>query len=199
MRFELKFVINSEDLSSITNTINFNFFNISKLYPDRKINSIYYDDCNFSCYFNHINGNSRRFKSRIRWYNNDTSKLTLEKKIKTGITNYKVKQSLHKNFFNESLEKNFSKFDFLPYPTLSNSYLRSYYVIKGFEKIRVTFDTNIQSWHPSRKTKYLFNKTIIEFKTHIDEKRNLKEVIRRMPMKYTKNSKYISGINRVYY
>lgn len=198
MRYEIKFVINSDELQNIISTINYKFFSIKKLYPDRIINSIYYDDINFNCYFDHVNGVSNRYKSRVRWYNNDLSKLTLEKKIKSGRFNYKEHKYLNQGFFNEPLRNYYKLFNFLPIPTLENCYKRSYFYVKDFDKIRVTFDTLLISSHPLKNVKYYSKKTIIEFKAELDQKNNLNELIRRIPMKYTKNSKYVSGIRMIY-
>ena len=55
------------------------------------IKSLYFDDINNGCFFDSENGNDPRAKFRIRIYNNDTSMIRLEKKIKqNGLT---LKQS----------------------------------------------------------------------------------------------------------
>lgn len=199
MRYEIKFLIKNYDLRSIVETINLNYFSIKKLYPDRKIHSIYYDDIDFNCYFNHINGLSNRYKTRVRWYNNDLSKLTFEKKIKLGNKNFKEQKNLKSNFFSEPLYKYFEMFKFLAIPTVSTSYQRSYFYVKDFEKIRITFDTFLCSSHPIKKLSYFSKNLIIELKAQEDQKNNLNELIKRIPMRYTKNSKYVSGIRAIYY
>lgn len=51
------------------------------------IKSLYFDNINNDCYFDSENGNDPRAKFRIRIYNNDTSMIRLEKKIKrNGLT-----------------------------------------------------------------------------------------------------------------
>lgn len=51
------------------------------------IKSLYFDNINNDCYFDSENGNDPRAKFRIRIYNNDTTMIRLEKKIKqNGLT-----------------------------------------------------------------------------------------------------------------
>lgn len=55
------------------------------------IHSLYFDDMENTCYYENENGTDPRAKYRIRYYNSDVSRLTLEKKIKNhGMT---LKQS----------------------------------------------------------------------------------------------------------
>lgn len=46
------------------------------------IRSLYFDDYYDSCYFENESGTDPRAKYRIRYYNHDTSRISLEKKIK---------------------------------------------------------------------------------------------------------------------
>jgi len=51
------------------------------------IRSLYFDDINNSCFYENEAGSDPRAKYRIRYYNNDISRINLEKKIKTrGMT-----------------------------------------------------------------------------------------------------------------
>ena len=55
---------------------------ISRPYKDRLINSIYYDDENFTTAQNNLSGISNRRKYRIRWYDNKFKDFFYEIKIK---------------------------------------------------------------------------------------------------------------------
>lgn len=46
------------------------------------IRSVYFDDMNDSCLLDNLNGTDPRFKYRIRYYNDDTGRIALEKKSK---------------------------------------------------------------------------------------------------------------------
>ena len=40
-----------------------------KKYNKRLVNSLYFDDLNFSSFKDNVDGNTHRLKTRIRWYN----------------------------------------------------------------------------------------------------------------------------------
>ena len=48
------------------------------------IHSLYFDDSNNTCYFENEDGVDNRAKFRMRYYNDDTSKISLEKKSKNA-------------------------------------------------------------------------------------------------------------------
>ena len=89
-RLEKKFVYNEGDES-------YKFFLISgmfkKVFPERIINSIYFDTEMFKDVWDNINGYGDRKKIRIRWYNNlNNSKAFIEEKKKIGfVTQKKLK------------------------------------------------------------------------------------------------------------
>lgn len=122
------------------------------------INSLYFDDYYNTCYYENENGTDPRAKYRIRYYNDNTSKLSLEKKMKKrGMT---LKQStpityeecqmfmdgkvpivheemseIKKQLFTEMLMKNMR-------PKVIVSYERIPYVYRT-GNVRVTLDRNI--------------------------------------------------------
>ena len=73
MRYEIKVPIEKNLLTSFHNWINFKN-KVYKLYDDRIINSIYYDNENYTCAKDNLSGISNRSKFRIRWYNQDKKK-----------------------------------------------------------------------------------------------------------------------------
>ena len=80
MRLEKKFVYQNGDISYKSFLINGMF---KKIYPNRKINSIYFDCENLKNVWDNINGFSKRIKIRLRWYNNLFNKeVFLEEKKK---------------------------------------------------------------------------------------------------------------------
>ena len=173
---------------------------ISRPYKDRFINSIYYDDDNFTTAQNNLSGISNRRKYRIRWYGSEFKKFFYEIKIKRNNLGKKISLKTNQNeidlenlysFKNRYLNKKENKF-FLEYvdsfslkPQLKVSYLRSYYLYEG--KVRITFDQNINYSLANR-----FNKvdkindlmSVIEIK-FLPENYNL-------VLKLLKNSKFIT-------
>ena len=67
-----------------------NFF-FSVQYPKRKINSLYFDDLNYSSINENLDGTSEKKKYRIRWYGpkNKLNNPIFEIKIKKNFENYK--------------------------------------------------------------------------------------------------------------
>jgi len=129
---------------------------VSRPYKDRYINSIYYDDDNFTTAQNNLSGISNRRKYRIRWYDNRFKDFFYEIKIKKNNLGKKISLKINQNeinlnnlysFNNYFLNRKENKF-FLEYlgsfnlkPQLKVSYLRSYFLYEG--KIRITFDQDI--------------------------------------------------------
>ena len=129
---------------------------VSRPYKDRYINSIYYDDDNFTTAQNNLSGISNRRKYRIRWYDNRFKDFFYEIKIKKNNLGKKISLKINQNEINLNnlysfndyfLNRKENKF-FLEYlgsfnlkPQLKVSYLRSYFLYEG--KIRITFDQDI--------------------------------------------------------
>ncbi|MBP3920337.1 MAG: polyphosphate polymerase domain-containing protein [Bacilli bacterium] len=83
-RHEKKYIINNLQVEQIKHRLS----PIMQLDPNIKnnkfysIRSLYFDDCFDTNFKQVINGVSKRFKYRIRFYNNDDSYIVLEKKFK---------------------------------------------------------------------------------------------------------------------
>jgi hypothetical protein len=84
MRFEDKYVLSLSD--GVENTFDFSRYGFEKLYDNRVVNSIYFDDHAFSCFAENLEGNANRTKIRVRWYGTDSlssaAKINLEIKWK---------------------------------------------------------------------------------------------------------------------
>ena len=67
-----------------------NFF-FRKQYPDRKVNSIYFDDINYSSILENLDGVSSKKKIRVRWYGSQNKLINpiLEIKSKKGFVTKK--------------------------------------------------------------------------------------------------------------
>src|SRR6056300_603871 len=66
-RYEIKFILDTEQ-SSKFNFLLSSLTSMSKAFPDRLVNSIYYDDSSFSSIQDNLMGISHRQKMRLRWY-----------------------------------------------------------------------------------------------------------------------------------
>lgn len=211
MRSEIKIPINNNFELYFDNWINFKS-KIQKQYKDRFINSIYYDNDNFTTARDNLAGISNRRKYRIRWYNDKDKNFNYEIKIK--------KDNLGKKLFlksdhslldvnllfsnkNDFLKKKENEF-FLNYLCLNNllpkmnvSYLRSYFVYQ--KKIRITYDRQISYKLINKKS---FKKNImkdfmnvIEIKFEPENKNLALNLIRNSNFNPKRFSKYLRGLH----
>ena len=96
-RFERKWIFKSENHLALINTLLRSDLFFTNQYPQRKVNSIYFDDANFSSIRENLNGVSDKKKIRIRWYGIE-KKLTkpqLEIKGKKGSETRKRNYSIN--------------------------------------------------------------------------------------------------------
>ena len=190
-RYEIKFLINSkEKLDFIRKK------NLKNLFPDRIVESIYYDTKNLLFHNLSEEGVTPRSKIRIRGYN-DGKLNNLE--IKTT-KNYHREKIILKNFdlFNHDLHHNLKKLGIkeIVKEKLRVKYLRSYYKLEGIG--RVTIDRNIEFFPPDRNfhnSKKIDN-IILEVKLQSNkfDKNFIEKIIN---FRETRFSKYCSGVNLI--
>ena len=161
-----------------------------KKYDDRYVSSIYFDDLAYSSYHENIDGDINKEKNRIRFYNDDLTKIFFEIKRKNGTLcqkdvfelskqNINFSDLINKKFIDEILlDKAIKKYNcfsltnFLyKFPILNVTYNREYYQCSD-TGLRVTIDKNIQYKDLSGKIIIDDDSYIIEIKTdyhNIDE------------------------------
>ena len=188
-RHEIKFIINKKEK---INFINKNHLN--KIFPDRIVESIYFDTKDLQFFSLSEEGVTPRFKIRLRGYNNEKPSNLEIKKTK----NYHREKVILKNF-------QFNSFDL--HKTLKSmginnivdqkirvKYLRSYYELKNLG--RITMDENIEFFNPSKEfiNQKKINKIILEVKIQRKEidKNHVEKIIN---LKESRFSKYCVGIN----
>ena len=139
-RIEEKINIKKENLFKFYEWLNIN--SAKKIYPDRKVSSLYFDNQNLNMYYDSIEGLIPRKKIRIRAYNNQLltkENINIEKKITSAEGRFKEISSV-KNI-DEKLK--FGIFDQnygVCKPIIKVSYERAYYSVLNY---RVTLDKNI--------------------------------------------------------
>ena len=188
-RHEIKFIISAKEK---INFINKNHLN--KIYPDRIVESIYFDTNDLQFFSLSEEGITPRFKIRLRGYNNEKP------------SNLEIKKT--KNYHREKIVlKNFQFNSFELHKTLKNmginnivdqkirvKYLRSYYELKDLG--RITMDENIEFFNPSKEFRNpkKINKIILEVKIQRKEidKNHVEKIIN---LKESRFSKYCVGIN----
>lgn len=216
LRYELKFVSYDRNYPVITNWIKTSTFNFKKAYPDRIINSIYFDNDQLSTFNDNIPGFSRREKVRYRWYGENIEPKCGTLEIKNRRNNYGWKYLYPVNelkFENNDSWYNFTEsiknritddgtyyLNKYPIPTLITRYNRSYYVSSD-RKLRITIDSNQKSIRQYSKIKpnFLFNvilhnKITLEVKCDIANRDNASILVKNIPIRRSRHSKYVSGI-----
>ncbi len=209
-RFERKWVYKSNNyLALINSLIRSNFF-FKFQFPERKVNSIYFDNYIFSSIRQNLDGVSNKKKIRVRWYGDQKQliKPMLEVKSKRGSEtrkeSYKINELDKLKFPSlKSLEiikdiinikvKNKK----IIYPVLTTNYDRQYFISSN-GKVRATVDYNLKSTFLKNQSQLEINKNfpyycILEFKyaNNVDKyvRRNLKEITLRL----SKNSKFVNS------
>ncbi|MDB0022924.1 VTC domain-containing protein [Flavobacteriaceae bacterium] len=200
-RIERKFIMTKGQCilaESLLRSIGF-----KRLYKNRTISSIYFDDAEYSCLRANIDGSPSRDKIRFRSYNGDYRTSVIETKHKRGDIGYKsiyklddIAQNqdhlicLGKSWCNKNL------FDTV-FPSSRVDYVRSYF-IRG--KFRATVDYKIRSSrivHNKNITSAMFDYSVIEFKYSIDLDEHFREiyaVFSDIALRNTKSSKYSNSL-----
>lgn len=222
-RSEIKFVCYRNNYSLIKSWIKFHKYNFFKEYEDRNINNIYFDSLDYKAFDDNLIGLPSRLKIRYRWYGNLFSENkknegSLEFKFKKNIYGYKKIFKINdltlnlsstwreiKNKIQKSLTQEYKIiFDKNSEKILINRYKREYFISKN-KKLRVTLDRNIQIFDQrfaSLKPNYKFKNftqdyLVIEFKFNKEDKMFLNDLDINIPIKASRNSKYINGVRSI--
>jgi len=211
-RYEIKFVLDNARLSDAMQWLYSNT-TANKIYDGRRVNSIYFDNPDYSSVRDNLAGISQRNKFRLRWYGHQENSLPFfEVKTKNGRLGYKTSypiKSIEHNLSELNLDNITSKcikdlaehnivFDEYLIPTLQVNYEREYY--ETHDGIRITIDQNIQFSDAQLHTPLNENNSmpypfkVMEIKFKPDMKEAVAELIRPLHITPKKHSKYLIGI-----
>lgn len=168
--------------------------NAKKIYPIRKISSIYFDNINNDMFIHSEEGIVPRKKIRIRNYPNfENSTILLEKKTSSVEGRFKTS-----NIISTKLSKNIISRGILDsvygvcLPKIVVNYDREYFLLN---KSRITIDQNIK-YSPFRSNKTFHNEK--NFVVEIKENQNLnKELKGILPYERRRFSKYCRAVNEL--
>ena len=206
-RFERKWIFNSNNYLILVNAVIRSNLFFRNQYPQRKVNSIYFDTNNYTSILQNLDGISDKKKIRIRWYGDEKIMIdpAIEIKSKNGFETKKeiieIKelnniQPLNLDMINEKLNAklNLKK---LVLPILTTNYDRQYFV--SFDgKIRATVDYNLKSNFLKNLSQINIIKNFkkicileLKYSTSLDKyvRQNLKDISLRL----TKNSKFVNS------
>ena len=207
-RLERKWMLENVDINSFFIAIYRSSFLFSETYKSRNINTIYFDDVNFSSIRENLDGVSRKKKYRLRWYGNSQiiSMPQFEIKTKIGFVTKKITYPIE---INEKIKFNITginkitniilnKFEIKKniFPILSTHYLRNYFVSSN-KYIRATFDRNLKSHQIYGFRNLDFKKDFKNLIFEIKYDRKFDDYVRKnlhnISARLTKSSKYISS------
>ena len=158
-RFEKKYILNNLQVEQLKHRLS-PLMNLDPILNGREfysIRSLYFDDYNDTCLKQVINGISKRYKYRIRFYNGNTEYIVLEKKFKINNMTKKISVQITKEIVESILNGSISISD-------SNDELLNEFIVmvktRGFRPVviidydripfvydagcvRVTFDYNL--------------------------------------------------------
>ena len=190
-RHEIKFAFTNKDENKLLQN-----YKLKKIFPDRIVESVYYDTSEFKFFHLSEEGVTPRIKIRMRGYNNgllenleikktnnyDRQKIVI-KKFNYNLTDF------YKNLKNLGIEGAFVK-------KLKVKYKRSYY---QFENVgRITFDQDIVFSLPGNINSLIkTNHKVMEVKVNSDyfDKSKIEKVVN---LKESRFSKYCIGVNYLY-
>ena len=213
-RYEIKYILDNSKLSEVNQWLYKCTF-ASKSYPMRRVNSLYFDDVNYSSVRDNLAGISNRKKLRLRWYGFGKTEFhpSFEIKSRDGRLGYK------KTFPIKSLEENLMElnvkeilfrcttelnklniiFDHHLVPTLQTSFEREYFV--DHDGIRITIDKNIKFYNSSLYKKLKKNLDtnypyhVMEIKFSPTLKDNVAAIIKDLHLTPKRHSKYLVGMS----
>jgi len=215
-RYERKFVLQDMNESEFLNILKKRAYGFSTHYPERWVNSIYYDSANLKLGAENIDGIGNRIKLRLRWYGNKDGIAVspkLEFKIKRGlvgdkrilaVNDFDSRKNLH------TLTREICAQD-IPsdvrlalrqfVPMVLVRYRRSYYISRD-KKFRLTFDDSIQYFNAGhgylRGVGHKDENRIVEIKYAVTHDTEVDKICDSFPFRLNKNSKYINALNSIY-
>lgn len=162
-----------------------------KLYDNRIIRSLYFDNINLDMYRDSVEGSVPRKKIRIRHYPNSKDKnYYLEIKTSSVEGRYKTRKIIKKEDF-ELYKKNgiFDSNYGTCIPNFYVSYKREYVKIGD---VRISIDEEISYENYLSNNIFFDNKLIVELKTSINK--NLDDFIKDFPFQKIRFSKYCFAV-----
>jgi SPX domain protein involved in polyphosphate accumulation len=220
-RYERKFLVEGIDQHQAIGLIKRHPYIFYQPYPPRYINNFYLDTPEMDNYSDNVSGAVDRRKVRLRWYGKLFGYIqtpTLEFKIKRGIVGtkrlYPLRDFSLEQGYNANQLQHLGKDSTLPEEiklvlvtqqiVLLNRYYRYYFATRD-NRFRLTVDSEL-SYHRIARFDNQFvhnqrvhNNTIVELKYDKTNDLEANRVSGFFPFRVTKSSKYVEGIERVYF
>ncbi len=214
-RYEKKFVIHGRTVSEVRALIRAHPAAFREVYPARVVNNVYLDSPGLGDYYDHLNGASKRLKTRIRWYGETNGQIAapvLERKMKCGSVSGKVSARLPAVVLNghglggalkDALAKakpnEHTLAAQLLTPSLHNRYSRHYFA-SADGRFRLTLDSDL-AFEPGSAGAFaprmrLPSVIVLELKFAPELAREAESVTKFFPFRVARCSKYVLGIEQ---
>jgi hypothetical protein len=217
-RYEVKFVCSGIFKTTLDIWSRYVPEGLSRTYEERIVNSIYFDSASLRNFHDNIAGLPCRSKTRLRWYGNTVAPevMVLEHKIKHGHLSRKhtlplkglnlartTWQELAEYLCEHAEQRSRAAACYFKNPVLRNSYRRQYYETRG-HRLRMTVDDNL-TYHDARITSTAaegasglrMNGRVIEFKAPVERANELQRLLRNVPLRVSRFSKYVVGVDQI--
>jgi len=220
-RCERKFFISDLTKHEVESCVKVHPAIFKEIYCQRYVNNIYFDTFNLNNYFDNVVGAYDRIKFRIRWYGELWGVIkqpVLELKIKKGLLGKKeafpldsfvldrdftIRNLIH--VIDNSAISEILKLDIKSLSlTLLNRYSRKYFE-SADKHYRITIDNDLLYYQINHHHNNFLDKivdisnVILELKYDHKKDENAHYITNEFPFRLTKSSKYVMGLNKVYY
>lgn len=216
-RYEVKFVTSMEHLPVVLAWLETHPAGFAPTFPPRRVRNVYFDTPELAAWSSNVAGISRRLKPRLRWYGdgNAPAQSRLEVKHRKASEGWKtsvpidVPLDLEAMRWSEVLRvlRDASPpavrllLEVAHSATLINQYDRRYLETPD-RRLRVTIDEDVRVWpqigrsrpqlrHPSR----LPDAIVVELKCDTRDRKDAERALAEIPLRASRMSKYVSGID----
>ena len=219
-RYERKFLVEGLDASQVRMWVRRHPCMFYEPYPPRFVNNLYLDTEALDNYYANVSGVGERHKVRIRLYGGlfgDIARPVLEFKVKDGLVGakysypfpcFRLDQAFTHGYFQEivrasDLPDNVRSYLRTLNVVLCNAYYRWYYASRD-QRFRVTVDADMTYYQVKRagnrfRVRFVDEgRVVTELKYEKPLDPQAEKVAGFFPFSVTRNSKYATGIERVY-
>ena len=208
MRYERKYYSHNLAFSAIEKLILNHPLAFRTVFAKRQVNNVYFDTRSWRTYYENLAGISHRVKYRLRWYGLNhqiIKKAQFELKKKENLLGSKVIYPTNKPLKWENISQVINEIPTIQqlalFPVLVNSYERYYYQ-SADQHFRLTVDYNLRcaSYDIHRIEPQPFPQVtyVIELKYNQEFDGQLDEFSQFWPLRNSRFSKYVNGMQLVY-
>lgn len=208
MRYERKFPSQYLSFSALEQLVLLHPLGFRKIFPDRRVNNIYFDTAGWQTFYENLAGVSCRTKYRLRWYGQERQRLAgagFELKKKENLLGTKINYELPEKINWADIPAILHEIPALRekalMPTLVNSYKRAYYQ-SADDKFRLTLDRHLRCGpylHQELALRAFPEELLVaELKYAAEDDALLDTFTQYWPLRSDRFSKYVSGMQLIY-